>query len=231
MLAAIPGELIGLVIFAVAALLKWLGDRATEQESTKLPPGVPRPSREKPDPVSSRRGDPEAERKRRFMEALGIPTEDVAGPSHDRPQVLRPEFKAEAPTKPRESRTKPIPPIVYVDPVDWRKPRGKQASTPPPLLPPPIPQQPAPVFIPVAAPVHEVEAGLDKRDDLVELQGLSIGDLTEERSDAARGSTLAVLREELRTPEALRRAFLLREILGPPLGLQSPGSAPSFRGP
>ena len=52
MLAAIPGELIGLVIFAVAALLKWLGDRATEQEATKAPPRSS-PSRGQNQPTSS----------------------------------------------------------------------------------------------------------------------------------------------------------------------------------
>lgn len=227
MLAAIPGELLGLVIFGIAMLLKWLGDRATEQQTTKAPPPIPQRSNEQRNAASSTRGDPEAERRRRFMEALGIPVEDLLGPSKEAPKALRPESQAEAPPKPRESRNKPIPPIVFQEPADWRKPRPKRTPTPPPFAAPPV-ITPAPAPAPVAA---VASSATHKATDLVELQGLVIGDMSEEGHGVFHESAGASLREELRRPDALRRAWVLREILGPPLGLQSANSVPTFPTP
>lgn len=231
MLAAIPGELLGLVIFGVAMLLKWLGDRAAEQQTTKAPPPIPQRPNESRSAASSTRGDPEAERRRRFMEALGIPVEDLLGPSKEAPKALRPESQAEVPPKPRESRSKPIPPIVFQEPADWRKPRPKRAATPPPFAAPAAPPVIAPV--PVAAPVAAVapSSAAHKATDLVELQGLVIGDMSEAGHGVFHESIGSSLREELRRPDALRRAWVLREILGPPLGLQSANSVPTFPTP
>src|SRR5688572_3437365 len=119
MLAAIPGELIGLVIFAVAALLKWLGDRATEQDVTKTPTRSAGARRESNDSDKTS-WEVDEERKRKFMEALGLPTGDEM-PRRETPMVLRPEGDAKPPAFPRPSATAPIPPFVYREERETRQ--------------------------------------------------------------------------------------------------------------
>jgi hypothetical protein len=163
------------------------------------------------------------------MEALGIPTEDHVGPSVERPQTLRPEYQAPAPVAPRETREKPIPPIVYQDPAERRRRRQKAQPTPPPLVVAQREYVPAAPVSPARVPVPPGDE--HSSDEVVGIKGISLGDIAEESENRGRKSIGGLLRDDLRTPDSLRRAFLLREILGPPPGLQSPGTAHSFRRP
>ncbi|MGV3533742.1 MAG: hypothetical protein ACO1QR_15345 [Chthoniobacteraceae bacterium] len=220
MLAAIPGELIGLVIFAVAALLKWLGDRATEQEASKTPRRSAEARRQAGAPASATSWEVDQERKRKFMEALGLPTDDLP-PKRETPMVLRPEAQSTPPALPKPSATPPIPPFVY---REERQKRKKQRKVPPPM-PAVVVAEPAPpvaVVLPVAPAVPQASGFELHRDISGTERVMREGDPRD---------TLVILREELGRQDTARRAFLLREILGPPPGLQMPGSVPSFRSP
>lgn len=223
MLAAIPGELIGLVIFAVAALLKWLGDRATQQEVTKTPPRSAGSRREENDDDAGKTSwEVDEERKRKFMEALGLPTGDEM-PKRETPMVLRPDQDAKPPALPRPTATPPVPPFVYREERETRQKRTKQKH---PMQPVPLTVVAEPPPVPVAVPILEVVpqgSGFELQRDF------SSGERDIREVDAR--DSLTILREELGRPDSLRRAFLLREILGPPPGLQMPGSVPSFRSP
>jgi hypothetical protein len=219
MLAAIPGELIGLVIFAVAALLKWLGDRATEQEVTKSPPQSSQPRRQADASAVPTAWEVDQERKRKFMEALGLPTDDLP-PKREAPMTLRPEPQTTPPAFPKQPAVPPVPPFVY---REERQKRKKQRQVPPPI-PTVVVAEPAPVPVVVpVAPVVPQTSGFELHRDISRTD--RTGQPTE-RQDA-----LALLREELSRQDSARRAFVLREILGPPPGLQMPGSVPSFRSP
>ena len=223
MLAAIPGELIGLVIFAVAALLKWLGDRATAQEVSKTPQRSAesrRPADDTPNGPTSWEVD--QERKRKFMEALGLPTDDLP-PKRETPMTLRPEPQVAPPSLPKPSATSPIPPFVYREEREQRQQRKKKRQVPPPIPAVAVAEvPPTPVVLP-AAPALPHPSGFELHRDISGAEPV--------KRDEDPRDTLVILREELGRQDTARRAFLLREILGPPPGLQMPGSVPSFRSP
>ena len=153
-----------LLLFAVLAIGKWFLDRASsEKEESRQP---------------HRDANAEEEKMRRFMEALGQPS--------DKPS------------------SRPIP---AQRPHAWEPPRPQQ---PPPQQPKPAPKKARPAPPPVqSAPMREPAPALAVQRPISWNRALT------EQKPALIDSL------DLRTPDALQRAVVLREILGVPKGLQS----------
>lgn len=197
-LASGEGQLILVVVMAIFGLIKWIGGQL---KSTGLPPERETRSGSRPPPANS-----EEERMRRFLEALGIPS--------DAPPAPRPNPTVFAP------RAGP-PPLARVRPMQ-----------PPPALPKPPTRRPARRSLEEApAPTNRAEeiafSELVTPEEMqVETVAARVSTIPFEKT--AKGAPLpaeemslsAILRRALASPRDLRAAFVLREVLGPPPGLQ-----------
>lgn len=235
MIAASLGESLGTAaVILVIVAVRWLSERFAEsgadadvlkrretQQDSKMPPGR----------------DSEEERMRRFMEALGIPPDTAAPQRGPNPTPLRP---AEPRPAPKRRQVPPIPPFVGQEP--WNTPRKRKV---PPPMPPAVPYEertlstaPAPT-----TPAGRIELPPLETTEVEQFRTLSSGvsaippsisPLTSEEAEAKSADDVRrkedrdLWRAALRSPDALRSAFILREILGPPRGLQSFGTPPSF---
>ena len=181
--SSIEGQIVFLVIAAIIGLINWLTKKA---ESGAAPPVAPPRSR----PGDS---DPEAERMRKFMEALGLPAD----------QAPRPIPRPAAP------RVKAVPP-----PIPRARPRSLDEA-PAPTLPvgqlhvPELRTSEVPEFHTTSS---EVSAIPTERTPVLAVDPYAA---------SQRQGTVDELRRLLRSPSEIRSAILLREILGTPRGLQS----------
>ena len=199
-LAAGGTELVFFLIMVAFGLINWL---LGKMKSAGKPPDTSAPSgREVGRPIPPQQS--EDERMRKFLEALGIPS--------DAPAPQRPAL----PPQPR--------PIVQ---------RPKRAvPAPPPLPPRRVPQSLDEADAPTQS-AATVEAGHLVTHELVDFDtvsshvsaiplALARTASVAEVVDAPKSSALNLsLHAALRSPVELRSALLLREILGPPRGLQT----------
>jgi hypothetical protein len=184
-----------LLIIVVAALLRWLSKRSEAGKDPERPttPGQPIPP--------SGESRTEEESIRRFLEALGQPTTSAPPPK------VKP--KRETPRR-----------TILPEPVLHRLPPLKTA---PPPLPPPI--WASPVLIEEAAP-PPVEQRIFQPAIAKEVATFEVHDLNvESLDDLSREGRRAAARQRALIPDlassrALRSAIVLREIFGPPRGLQ-----------
>ena len=219
-------QLILLVVVGVIALVKWFMENA-RQNAPGEPPAS-RPLRPGSGEASGR--ESEEERMRRFMEALGLPQSSVPPPAR------KPVSKA-LPTPNPEMRQlgRPLGP-------------GKRSLSPSPaahrpnIAPPletggPLPTLPKTASVGEIAPSMEVTSippmTFAEPEQAVQSAGAAVSASTGTPSRAAARqkqmpSAQAALREQLREPDSLRKAILLREILGAPKGLQSVQSSSIF---
>ena len=176
-LASAEIKLVFLVIAGIVSFVQWLAKRSSEQKAAAAP-RTPRPS-----PAA----DPDAERKRQYMAALGVGT-----PAKQIHTVL--------------------------------------ARPAPPPLPPPR-QRAAPAIPPARKRVEQIHFDELRTPEVPEFHTHS-GDVSAIPTEAPPAATADpyarehpavpdALRAMLGTRAALRSAFVLREILGPPRGLQS----------
>jgi len=102
-------------------------------------------------------------------------------------------------------------------PIERQPPPPRPEAQEPGPPPPPLPRVSVTPPASAAAPVRAVQARAR--------QPVAVAPATAERGLApkAAGKRLKVF-SQLRSPTSLRRAVVLREILGSPLGLRSPGS-------
>ena len=160
---------------------------------------------EKPPPDSPNESIPRApaqseeERVRRFLEALGQPS------GTQLPPRVRPRGRVE----PRASSPTPRPPKVK---RGWVQPLPPLTTVPPPerrvteTAPPPLPTPPRPQPVRVAGPIVRPEPKVAPAQPAI---SFSLG-------------------KTLRSPRGLRELVVLREILGPPRGLQAWDDLRSF---
>jgi len=158
----------------------------------------------------------EEERTRRFMEALGLPPGSVPPPKMTRPPAQQPA--------PRTLMT-PVAPASI--------PRLFPSAPPPSPAPPaPWPQEPAAPLLGRQNPARESSPPSETKKPLsvgnapplsVPLYRLDLPftKAPTTSSEPAPGEVLDALRMELRQRGALRKAFIVREIIGPPKALQS----------
>jgi hypothetical protein len=197
-------QLIYFAVIAIIAIAKMFsrGSRAT----TDTPPARPL-TRTNPPPQDS-----ETERQRRFREALGLPPDATAPP----------------PVKPRTSVNppplQPIPPLGTPRRIYTGVPR--RAATPPVVrTPPPAPvAPPAPIpvsWTPGPQPVLVAPAPAEPAAPLLPVRKTPApappAAATPAPQPAASASDLLL---SLRDPASIRKAIILREVLGLPKALQ-----------
>jgi hypothetical protein len=218
MIAVSLDNLLFLLLIAVAALFQLLskaisnaGKMDSDETSSSPKPETPRPIQRAP-------RESDADRIRKFLEALGQP------PTSTPPPPVAP--RTDVPPR----RLAPVQPPPVIMPRAWRLPgehREKpnvsqrestlleQPSRLQEILPPPVPSPAAPAF--------EVHEALP-----VELQQPPIIKTPVEAYAAPKAFGVATTADSkmnianlLVSKSGLREAILLREILGPPRGLQT----------
>jgi hypothetical protein len=188
-----PGFLIiAFVIYGVARLMKEL---SRNSGSSTPPPRTGYPSRES-----------DAERIRRFREAVGLPVDPPPPVQPRQPPVSpqpMPTVQFPAPVVvPGRARRVPSapggPPFARTMPPVQARPVQAAQPAPPPLAP--VPPKPAPAPAMAAPP-----SPFDPKPPAPNLQTAPVD----------------VLLARLRDPSAIRQAIIFREILGPPRAFQS----------
>jgi hypothetical protein len=215
MIAFSLDNLLFFLLIAVAALFQLLSKTISKAKKSDSDGTSSSPGPQTPRPIQREPRESDADRIRKFLEALGQP------PSSTPPQPVLP--RTNIPARPLA----PVQPPPALPPV-WRLPRqraekpdvSQRESTPikqsgglQQILPPIVPASAAPTF--------EVQAAfpVGPQQPLVK---------TAVESDAA-GSEIVTKRAGSKTDIAtllastssLRQAILIREILGPPRGLQT----------
>jgi hypothetical protein len=189
-----------LVLAGIAVIFKWLSQGSGDAKK----PSPPSPNK----PIQRAPPESEEERVRRFLEALGVPTGSPPPPLV-RPRTItpRPVAGGPPPKKIKRSWAQPLPPLV---------------TTPEEVLPPPV--VPEPVF--VEMPPAPVAALPSPPPAEVSLPSSSKRPIAKPKlARAFPGSSLGSI---LRSREQIRQAIILREVLGPPKGLEPFGQLPGY---
>lgn len=208
MLAVSLDTLLFFLLIAAAALFQLLSKALGK--ASKNPPdktSTP-PTREKPAPIRRAPAESDAERVRRFLEALGQP------PSSTPPRPVLPRTDI----APRPLAPVQPPPVI---PGAWRLPRHQRQA---------LPEQPARVEKSAASPspaarvpsfeVHEVASSLAFQEQrIIETPVEAYAAAT--RKIGKRADLKADIATLLASQSGLREAIMLREIFGPPRSLQA----------
>ena len=216
MIAVSLDNLLFFLLIAVAALFQLLSktiSKASKSDSNETS-SSPRP--QTPRPIQRAPRESDADRIRKFLEALGQP------PTSTPPPPVAP--RTDVP--PRRLAPVQPPPVI---PGAWRLPRERrekpdvtQKESPAPEQPSSLQQIVPPPVPPPAAPAFEVHEAL-----AVELQQPPIIKTPVEAYAAAtqavakRADSKINIATLLASKSSLRELILLREILGPPRGLQA----------
>ena len=191
--------LIFLVLAGLALIFKWLTSRGSDDsEKPEAPPNEQAPPRQPP--------QSEEERVRRFLEALGAPP-GTRPPSPVRPRwVVRPASPPAQRPKAKRSWVQPLPPLVTT-PKDLGPPPPTTTQFEPVVaeVTPPIAVAPSPPIILPSTPSPMPRATAPTR----VMPRQSLGTLLRQRG-------------------SIRQAIILREVLGPPRGLQALDDLRSF---
>jgi hypothetical protein len=187
--------LIFLVLAGLALVFKWLTSHAAGDPEKPEPPPPNEPAQRRAPPQS------EEERVRRFLEALGAPPGTQPPPAVRRRSVVPrpaviPAPQPQRPPKVRRSFVQPLPPLTTTPPELVLV----EAAPPPVMIAPPLPSLAPPLAAPITSlsPLKTTSKAVTSR----ALSTRSLGAL-------------------LRNPGGIRQAIMLREVLGPPRGLQA----------
>lgn len=228
-------QLLILVVVGFIALVKWLLEnygRFTPDRDRSTPPEEDEPLRRQSPPPRSSPGRVETEeeaRVRRFMEALGLPAGEEpparrapsplpsATPPMQRrvqpspsatPPPLNPQRRGPAPAAPRTPHPAPRTPTVLAP------------HRPPPSLEPVSPVPASPSTGEANMPIGEVFNAFDTTLESASSKAQNEQDRKSEIAAFAPREEGGSLLPDLRGAVSLRRAFILREVLGPPKALQ-----------
>ena len=236
-----------LILVGLFALGKWLVENWGKSETPPSDSPPPSPS------TTSRPGagaDTDEERMRRFMEALGLPAHGVPPPRVNPrpvqpPPMARPAASVEE-RPPALSTVRPPSPFGPAGPIsaerearyaEWKKKARPDRPDRKPIaetLEPIAPMKPIgrAASTSETAPQMEVSSipSLDFVDPVRQAEAAvqAAGNVDRPENAAVLRRGLQPLRAELRDPAALKKAFILREILGPPKGLQSAAAPSNF---
>jgi hypothetical protein len=211
MLSVQLDNLLFLLLLALAGLFQLLTKAASkknEEDQTK-PTATPR--RSVPKPIPRARPESDAERIRKFLEALGQPRAQPPPP----PVAPRPTYRKPL-VLPRLPRVRPwaspLPPLVT------RPPELPAEIQIPPAAPVAVEQLEKPT--PSAEPEFEVHEAPPLAEPASALAVTNAGKLETPTHIAAPLRKIGVT-DLLRSSSALRGAIIVREILGPPRGLRA----------
>ena len=195
-----------LVLAGLALIFKFLTKQASGNAEKPPPPLPPNePIRRTPPPT-------EEERVRRFLEALGVPpgtqTPPPVRPRSVTPRrVVTPTPSTPAP-KIKRSWAQPLPPVVTT-PEEMPLPSQTTAWQPEPIFVMETPPAPA-ATVPPPLPAPVAARPLTRK------------------AASARALPMKSLGAMLRSRESIRQAIMLREILGPPRGLEPFGQLQGY---
>jgi len=206
MLAVHLDNLLFLLLLAVAGLFQLLAKAVNKRKNDQTTPtSLPAPTTTKPIPRVSSESD--QERVRKLFEALGHPSaSQTAPPVPQRPTYRRRFVLPRVPTL-----GSPLPPLA-TRPPDL----PAEIQVPARTLPIPIEQQKPAVFAEQRFEVHESRIAPEP---IAVVNVATPDDLREPKQSLAAQDVLDVTRL-LRSPSGLRDAIIVREILGPPRGVQ-----------
>jgi len=212
------------IAVVVISIFKWLINAAGDAKKQQPPPGS---DQARPRPKAAQT---EQERLRKFLQALGVPESELPPmPTAPPPGEIKsvrsapvsssPEHAAPQPAT-RKARHRPVPPLV-AGPGEWRMPTSKQ----PPFLrrQEPVSSIPAPVEVAQSiTPEPEDRNYRTPSEDIVptEAPAEPVAPLASAPVKPLQAAQAGRLGEFLKNPDDLRRAIVLREIFGPPKGLQ-----------
>jgi hypothetical protein len=214
-LAAHLDPLVFLIFLALVGFFRLLGSKAKPSNRNEDEPSPPI----RPNFPRAQSQDTDEERIRRFLEALGQPpSAQPPPPVQPRPLATfpQPEPAERARTvRPRRNLLSPLPPLTTAPP-----PLPRQVQPPDQITRPPYEER---TFVPrpVKRPAFEVRKGEGvpkvNKPFPITTPGDAYAVAMAPTPVAAKPTRLVM---ELRTPDALQKAILLREILGPPRALQ-----------
>ncbi len=200
------GSTLFILLAIVVSIIRWLSSR--QEKTAPQKPSAPGSS------SRSSNSDSEQEQMRRFLEALGLPPDSASAPSPppvpvERPRpVPQPQVRAQIPPRPVMPRKEEEPAYLPIEQIE--NPHLSDLQVP------------------------EVAAFQTVASVVSAIPFEAVGHVSGEMAPVGPrnvSESAAEARKMLRSPGALRTAFVLREILGPPRGLQSsdiPHSFPSL---
>jgi hypothetical protein len=191
--------LIFLVLAGLALIFKWLTSQASSDSEKPEPPPPNERAPRRPPPAS------EEERVRRFLEALGAPPGTQPPPPVRPRRVVTPAPRGPKP-KVKRSWVQPLPPIVTT-PEDMPLPPLTTFPPPEPVVVEAKPALEVVVPPPLPPPVSTLPSAATLR----------------RKATPSRAAPVTSLGALLRSRESIRQAIILREVLGPPRGLEPCG--------
>ena len=196
-------------IIGISRLVSRISEESKKQSQRRGQP--PRPQPQMPQPIQRARPKTDEERVREFIEALGQPT-GAAPPAKVQPRTQIPP-RPLAPVQPPAS----MRPFGKPEFRTWREQAKVVLQQPTKIAPPEI----KPVIVPSVVPAEASEPGTWIAQE--EAQTSAATKLAIARTDdqpSIRASAAAIWKRTLRSPDAVRTAIVLREIFGPPRGVQ-----------
>lgn len=211
MLAAHLENLVFLLLLVVAGLFQLLGRIArNKQTDQSQPSSEPPPRTRKPIPRAEPQSD--QERVRKFLEALGNPPaappppQTAPRPTARKPAVFRRVPPMASPLPPLTTRPPDLPGQIEIHPETFPAHADQPRGTSPP---------PKPV-----SPLDEAAGTVE----LVPMTPVTATHAIATHAQTAVPPRLAFTATVLRSNWSLRDAIVVREILGPPRGLQDQGA-------
>ena len=200
-------------IIGISRLVSRISEESKKQSQGRRQP-PPQPP-QTPQPIRRIQPKTDEERVREFLEALGQPA-GAAPPPKAQPRTQTPP-RPLAPVQPPAS----VRPFGKPEFRTWRE-QAKEIvvlQQPTKIAPPEI----KPVIVPLVVPPEASEPGAwiaQEQAQTAAAAKMAIAPTDDQPS--VRASADAVWKRTLRSPDAVRTAIVLREIFGPPRGVQSP---------
>ena len=202
-------------IIGISRLVSRISEESKKQsQRRRQPPQPPPPQQQMPQPIQRTRPKTDEERVREFLEALGQPA-GAAPPPKAQPRRQIPP-RPLAPVQPPAS----VRPFGKPEFRTWRE-QAKEIvvlQQPTKIAPPEIKRVVVPSVVPAEA---------NEPDMWIAPEQAQTGAATKiaiARTDdqpSVRASADTIWKQALRSPDAARTAIILREIFGPPRGVQS----------
>jgi hypothetical protein len=199
-------------IIGISRLVSRISEESKKQSQRRRQPPPPQP--EMPQAIQRARPKTDEERVREFLEALGQPA-GAAPPPKAQPRTQIPP-RPLAPVQPPAS----MRPFAKPEFRTWKE-QAKEIvvlQQPTKLAPPEIRR----IVVPPAVPAEATEPGAWIAQE--QAQTAAAAKMASARTDdlpSVRASAAAIWKQTLRSPDAVRTAIVLREIFGPPRGVQS----------